>query len=196
MGLLVDGLVVAFFLFQIWTGWRTGLLGQVMSMAGIGLGVVVSATLAPAMGARLLGVVTDSPVHAKLVAFLMILASVSFMLRIMALWAQFESSRWLTKEDRQRRATNDRVMGSVFGAAKGALLALVLVAVSVSFWPEFSGWPHSRLASPLAETGARLLPEGYAERVSAWAADTSRELGDALDRPASAQALNAPHRAR
>ncbi|MCZ7648720.1 MAG: CvpA family protein [Planctomycetota bacterium] len=158
--MLTDILLVAFLLFQAWMGWRSGLMWQAVAMASVGFGVLLGTALAPALGARLLGTVTGSAFHAKLVGFLFVAGVVCLALRIAATWAEQQSETGLPPKEREVRRGHDRILGGIFGALKGGVIALVLAAAAVTLWPQEQVWQSSRLVPPLAQAGARLLPDG------------------------------------
>jgi uncharacterized membrane protein required for colicin V production len=181
VGELTDLLLAGFLLFQTWLGWRSGLLWQVAGLASVGFGVMLGAALAPSLGARLLGLVTENPFHAKLLAFLLIAAVVGFTLRMTAVWAEAQSESGVARKERERRRQEDRILGGIFGALKGLVLALVLVAAGVGLAPYSALWKSSCLAPPFATAGARLLPEGGVRAMQEWVEESKEQLCEGLE---------------
>jgi len=180
-GWLVDGLIIGFLFLQTFLGWRRGLLWQAAGVASIGFGVVLGLMLAPALGGYLLDHVTSEPFRAKLIAFLFILGLVGFTLRLAAAWAEVHTEKGLPRQERDLRRADDRILGGIFGALKGSVLALIIIAACVSFYPRSAVWQESSLAGPLAVAGSRLLPEGAVREVRRWAADSAADVRKGLD---------------
>jgi uncharacterized membrane protein required for colicin V production len=84
IGSLVDLSIVLFLILQTFLGWRRGLLWQAAGVASIGFGVAAGMMLAPSIGERLNERVTSNPFHARLAAFLFVVAIVGFILRMAA----------------------------------------------------------------------------------------------------------------
>lgn len=180
-GWMIDALIVAFLVLQTFLGWRRGLLWQVAGVASIGFGVAIGGALAPAIGARLLENVTSDLFRAKLIGFLFVLALVGFILRMLAAWAEVRTETGLKKEDRDSRRAQDRILGGIFGALKGCVIALIATAACVAIYPSSTLWENSSLARPLALAGSRLLPEGAVQEVSQWASKSAVSLKRGLD---------------
>jgi uncharacterized membrane protein required for colicin V production len=181
MGWTVDAVIVGFLLLQTFLGWRRGLLWQAAGVASIGFGVALGQVLAPSIGALMLDHVTSSPFKAKLIAYLLVLGLVGFLLRLAAAWAEVQAERGLPKNERNLRRADDRILGGIFGALKGSILALVLVTVGVTFFPKSRVWNDSTLAEPLAVAGSRLLPEGAVGEVKQWVSRSTSEVSQGLD---------------
>jgi hypothetical protein len=113
--------------------------------------------------------VTSDAFHAKLAGFLLVFGVVCFALRMTVSYIEVRAERGLAKEERDKRRSKDRIMGGVFGAVKGLLLAAILVAACVSFFPKSALWKQSHLASSLATAGCRMLPDGAVKEVREWA---------------------------
>lgn len=177
---LVDVLLVLFLIYQTYMGWRSGFFAQVTALASIGFGVMVGTVLAPSLGARLLGVVTENHFHAKLMAFLLVMAMVCFLLRIATVYAEARSEEGVSKGEREKRKRDDRVLGSVFGALKGSVVILVLLAGLAGLAPELGIWQQSCLAPPLATAGRRLLPDDAPDRVQEWLERSKEEVCEGL----------------
>jgi uncharacterized membrane protein required for colicin V production len=180
-GLFIDGLIVGFLLLQTYLGWRRGLLWQAAGVASIAFGVILGLYFAPRLGEFFNERVTSNVFRARMVAFLLILCSVGFTLRIMAAWAEVHSENGLPKKEREIRRAGDRILGGMFGAVKGCVLVLVIVSACVSMYPASRFWPASMLALPLANAGSRLLPEGAVSQVQRWAADSALNVQQGLD---------------
>lgn len=180
-GTFVDGCIIAFLVLQTFLGWRRGLLWQAAGVASIGFGVVLGLALAPSIGVRLLDHVTSDPFKAKLIAFLFVMGFVGFSLRMAAAWAEVQAEKDLPKQERDARRADDRILGGIFGAVKGSVLALVIVAAAVSFYPKHDVWNKSTLAAPLAIAGSRLLPEGAVGEVKRWASRSAGDVSEGLD---------------
>ncbi|HYF51199.1 MAG TPA: CvpA family protein [Planctomycetota bacterium] len=180
-GMLLDAAIVGFLLLQTFLGWRRGLLWQAAGVASIGFGVVLGLALAPSIGARLLDHVTSDPFKAKLIAFLFILGMTGFLLRMAAALAEVQSERGLPPEEKKLRRADDRILGGIFGALKGSVLTLVIIAAAVTFYPANPIWHDSTLARPLAIAGSRLLPEGAVKEVKRWATRSAGDVSKGLD---------------
>ena len=180
MGWITDLALVAFLVAQTWLGCRRGLLWQATALASLGFGLVLGLLLAPALGARLVGHLTQDPFHAQIVAFLFVAGLLGLGLRLLAAWAEAQSEQGLSKKEREERRGHDRVLGGMFGALKGCVLAAVLVAAGVTLWPDAVVWQNSRLAPPLAQAGARALPHGGVESLAAWLERSTKHLGERL----------------
>jgi len=181
VGPCTDILLVAFLLLQTWVGWRSGLLWQVTGLATLGLGLALGTVLAPSLGSRLKPILGCDTFPAEVVAFLFVAGLVGVTLRMLASWAEQHSENNVPKPEREQRRADDRILGGIFGALKGLVLALVLVVAGVSLWPKSSAWQDSRLAPPMATAGARLLPEGAIDEVRTWVATKGGKLRRDLD---------------
>ncbi len=181
MGWSIDLVIVGFLILQTFLGWRRGLLWQVAGVASIGFGIAIGMTLAPAIGARLVENVTSDLFRANLIGFLFVVGLVGFSLRMLAAWAEVRTETGLPKDERDKRRAHDRILGGIFGALKGSVLALIIVAASVSIYPKCNLWTDSRLAGPLAVAGSRLLPDGAVQEVSQWASKSAVSLKRGLE---------------
>jgi uncharacterized membrane protein required for colicin V production len=180
-GWLFDGCIIGFLILQTFLGWRRGLLWQVAGVASIGFGVAIGMALSPAIGARLVDNVTSDLFRARMVGFLFVVALVGFLLRMLAAWAEVRTETGLKREERDSRRAQDRILGGIFGALKGSVLALIIVAACVAIYPESALWNRSTLARPLAVAGSRLLPEGAVDEVGQWASKSAISLKRGLD---------------
>lgn len=180
-GRLFDGGIIIFLLLQTYLGWRRGLLWQAAGVASIFFGVLLGWLLSPLAGAALHEHITSNPFRARLVGFLFVVASVGCALRMLAAWAEVRSEQGLPKPERDRRRADDRILGGIFGALKGCVLALVLVAAAVTCFPDFRAWPQSALVPPLAAAGSRLLPSGAVKEAAQWASRSAAEMQRGLE---------------
>lgn len=180
MGLLIDVLLIAFLVYQTYLGWRSGFLWQVAGLASAGFGVIVGAATAPSLGSRLLGTVTSNPFHAKLAAFLLAAGLVCIAFRMAAVYADARSDEGVSKKEREVRRRDDRVLGCIFGAIKGSVLTLVILAGLAGFVPGNAMWNESRLAPSMANAGMRLLPSGIAQSLQAWLDESKVAVCDGL----------------
>jgi len=180
-GSLADALIVAFLVLQTFLGWRRGLLWQVAGVASIVFGVLLGWAFAPSLGRFVNNHISSNQLHARLVAFLFMLGTVGLATRLLAAWAQVRSERGLGKQERELRRAEDRILGGMFGALKGCILALILVAAAASYFPASGVWPQSALAGPLARAGARLLPEGAVKEMTQWANRSVADIRNELD---------------
>jgi len=177
----VDCFIVGFLILQTYLGWRRGLLWQVAGVASLAFGVILGLVLAPYLARILTEHVTSNLFRAKLIAFLFVIGSVGLCLRIAAAIAEVHSEKGLPKKERELRRADDRILGGIFGALKGSVLSLVIVAAAVTLYPHAPLWNESRLASPLAVAGSRLLPGGAVNEVRRWAARSAMDIREGLD---------------
>jgi len=168
-GLLIDLALVGFLCLQCFLGWRRGFLWQVAGMASIGFGVLLGIFCAPFLAKHLMHYVTSEPFRARTTAFLFILGSVGLIFRLLAAWAEVSADRGVSKKEREERRAQDRILGSGLGAVKGLVVAMIVTAACVAFFPNSSVWKRSHLAGSMAEAGSRLLPDGAVREVGAWA---------------------------
>lgn len=180
-GWLVDASIAAFLLLQTFLGWRRGFLWQAAGVASIAFGVLLGLFFSPALGDIFSDQITSNPFHARLIAFMFILGSVGLSLRLAAAWAEVSTERGLPKKEKEKRRAEDRILGGIFGAVKGSVIALVLIAAAVSLQPESTLWNHSLLATPLSDAGSRLLPGGAAQDALQWATRSVTQLCKELD---------------
>jgi uncharacterized membrane protein required for colicin V production len=181
VGFFIDCMIVAFMVFHTYLGWRRGLLWQVAGVASIAFGVILGLCLAPYLGEFISEHLTSNQFRAKLIGFLFVFSCVGLTLRLAAAWAEVRTETGLPKKERDAKRADDRILGGIFGALKGSVLALVFVAAGVSFYPGSKVWPQSKLAEPLAIAGSRLLPDGAVKEVRRWAAQSAMELSQGLD---------------
>lgn len=180
-GWITDTCIVGFLILQTFLGWRRGLLWQAAGVASIAFGVALGMALAPTLGARLTECVTSDPFRAQMTAFLFIVALFGFLMRMLAAWAEVRTEAGLKREERETRRAQDRILGGIFGAVKGCVIALIVVAAGVAVYPDSGLWGRSRLAAPLALAGSRLLPDGAVDEVSQWASKSAVSLKRGLD---------------
>ncbi|HLX63516.1 MAG TPA: CvpA family protein [Planctomycetota bacterium] len=169
LGWCVDIGVILFLVLHTFLGWRRGLLWQAAGVTSLAFGVGLGLAFAPALSKYALNRVTSDPLHAKLVAFLFVFGIVGFSLRLLASAAEVYSERGVPKEERAKRRSKDRVLGGIFGAIKGLVLAAIIIAACVSFYPNQPVWKKSHLAASFATAGSRLLPQGAVKEVRDWA---------------------------
>jgi uncharacterized membrane protein required for colicin V production len=169
MGWMVDAAILGFLILQSFLGWRRGLLGQAAGVASLLFGVGLGLILAPNLGAYAMERVTTDPFHANLIGFLLVFGLVGLTLRIVAASVEVHSEKGLPKDERERRRAKDRILGGVLGALKGLVVAAILVAACVAFFPKCNAWRQSKLAGAMATAGSRLLPDGAVHEVTSWA---------------------------
>ena len=180
-GTIVDVVIVFFLILQSFLGWRRGLLWQAAGVASMGFGVVLGWALSPLLSELFLEHVTSEPFHAKLAAFLLIMGTVGFSLRIAAAWAEVSAEAGVPRGVRDQRRADDRVLGGIFGAFKGCIITLLIIAACVSLYPKWAMWRESSLARPFAIAGSRLLPEGAVGEVKRWAGESVAEIRHGLN---------------
>jgi uncharacterized membrane protein required for colicin V production len=173
LGGMIDGGIVAFLILQTFLGWRRGLLWQAAGVASIAFGVLLGLLLTPMFSEFLTRNITSDSFRAKLIGFIFIVGCVGVLLRLAAAWAEVQSESGLQKKQKEVRRAHDRVLGGIFGAVKGSVLALLLIAAAVTFSPQSRVWRHSSLAEPMAIAGSRLLPDGAVIEVKRWVARSS-----------------------
>lgn len=168
-GICVDGGILLFLVIHSFMGWRRGLMWQAAGGLSVGLGVGLGWLLSPAIGALALERVTSNPLHAQLLGFLLVFGLVGFMLRIVAAFVEVHSEKGLAKDERDRRRAKDRILGGIFGALKGLVMAAIVVAAGVAFFPAGPAWKKSYFAGSFATAGSRLLPNGAVKEMREWA---------------------------
>ncbi|HEY3320778.1 MAG TPA: CvpA family protein [Planctomycetota bacterium] len=177
----IDGLILAFLLLQTFLGFRRGLLWQAAGVASLAFGVILGWFLAPALAPYLTERITSDLFRAKLIVFLFVLASVGFTLRLIAAWAEVRSESGVPSKVREARRADDRILGGIFGAMKGCVLSMLIIAGLVSIYPDSKIWPRSNLAGPLATAGLRLLPAGAIQDAKRWALESASDMQKGLD---------------
>jgi|GEM_PF-1979964 len=180
-GWFVDCCIGGFLLLQTFLGWRRGFLWQVAGVASLAFGVLLGLFFSPFVGEFFSEHITSNPFHARLLAFFLIVGSVGLSLRLAAAWAEVRTESGLPKKEKELRRAEDRILGGIFGAVKGSVLALVIIAAAVSLQPESALWNHSLLATPLSDAGSRLLPGGAAQDALHWATRSATQLRKELD---------------
>jgi Colicin V production protein len=141
------------------------------------LGLFLTPLIAPFLQAH----VTSNGFHARLIAFFFVLGGTGFLLRMAASVAEVKSESNLPKQERDLRRADDRILGGVFGALKGSVLALLLVAAAVTFFPRLRLWNESALAHPLSVAGSRLLPANVMRDAAGWASRSAEDVRTGLD---------------
>jgi uncharacterized membrane protein required for colicin V production len=169
LGWLIDGGIVCFLVLQTFIGWRRGLLWQAAGVASVAFGVLLGLLLAPAFSGFVSRHICNDLLQARVICFIFIMGCVGLLLRLAAAWAEVRSESGLQKQQKETRRAHDRVLGGIFGALKGFVLALLLIAIAVTVSPQSRLWRHSALAEPMAAAGSRLLPDGAALAVQRWA---------------------------
>jgi uncharacterized membrane protein required for colicin V production len=96
-------------------------------------------------------------------------------------WAEAKSEEGLNEKEKEERRSQDRVLGGVFGALKGSVMALLITAASASIWPQWDCWREAHLAPHLARSGARLLPSGAENHLRSWLNSSAKNLQENLD---------------
>lgn len=180
-GLAVDAIVLGFLVLHTFLGWRRGLLWQAAGVASLGLGVGLGLLLAPALAKVAMERITSDPFRAKLVGFLLVFGLSGFTLRMAAAFFEVYVEKGLPREDRLRRRARDRILGGAFGAVKGLVMAAIVIAACVAFYPESKLWRHSKLTGSMAAAGSRLLPEGAVAEVRSWAKQHVTSISENLD---------------
>ncbi len=168
-GVGVDGGILFFLILHTFLGWRRGLVWLAAGGLSVGLGVGLGLLFSPMIGVYALERVTTNPLHARLVGFLAVFGLVGFSLRILAAAVIVHSEKGLPSDERDRRRKRDRIFGGIFGAFKGLVLAAIMIATSVAFFPDSAAWKKSHLAGVFATTGSRLLPSGAVQELRVWA---------------------------
>ncbi len=181
LGHLTDIAILLFLFLQTFLGWRRGLLWQVAGVASLCFGMLLAWLLGPLLSPWLIEHVTSDPLRAKLVAFLLVVGGVGLTVRVLAAWAEAQTEQGLARKEREERRGQDRILGGIFGALKGCIVAALIIAGLVSSAPASQFWRHSRLAQPLATVGSRLLPEGAVREVRLWAARSAADWQQGLD---------------
>lgn len=180
-GTLFDLSVLGFLMLQTFLGWRRGFLWQVAGVASITFGVILGLFLAPHLSGWVNTYITSNLFHAKLMSFFFVLGLTGFLLRMAASIAEVYSERNLPKKEKDLRRADDRILGGIFGALKGSVMALMIVAAAYTFFPQWAIWRDSSLAEPMAVAGSRLLPTGAVREAARWSEHSAKDLRVGLD---------------
>ena len=180
---LIDLALVGYLCLQCFLGWRRGFLWQVAGMASIGFGMLIGILCAPFLAKHLMSHVTSEPFRARTIAFLFIIGSVGIVFRLLAAWAEVSADRGVSKKEREERRAQDRILGSGLGAVKGLLVAMIVSAACVAFFPNSTVWKRSHLAGNMAQAGSILLPDGAVREVGAWAKAQITTLQQSMNKP-------------
>ena len=168
-GVYVDGGIVIFLLVHSFMGWRRGLMWKAAGGLSVGLGIGLGLYFSPMLSQYALERVTSNPLHAQLIGYLAIFGLTGFVLRIIAAIVEVQAEKGLPKPERDRRRAKDRILGGIFAALKGLVIASILIAAGVAFFPSGAIWKKSMLAAPFATVGSRLLPNGAVAEMRSWA---------------------------
>jgi membrane protein required for colicin V production len=155
--LIVIGIVGLSTVFAFWRG----LIRVVMSLVGLVAAVLAAIHLAPS-AANLLLMLSDNPVTRYLVAFALIFIVVVLICGLLG---------WMLS--RAIRAVGlgfvDRLLGAVFGVARGVLIAVIAVLLAgLTTLPRQEWWQNATFAQPLVIAALSLrpwLPQALAQRL-------------------------------
>jgi membrane protein required for colicin V production len=155
--LIVIGIVGLSAVFAFWRG----LVRVVMSLVGLVAAVLAAIHLSPS-ASNLLLVLSDNPVTRYLVAFALIFIVVVLICALLG---------WLLS--RAVRAIGlgfvDRVLGAVFGVARGVLIVVIGVLLAgLTTLPRQEWWQNASFAPPLVIAALSLrpwLPQALAQRL-------------------------------
>ena len=155
--LIVIGIVGLSAVFAFWRG----LIRVVMSLVGLVAAVLAAIHLSPA-ASNLLLVLSDNPITRYLVAFALIFIVVALICALLG---------WLLS--RAVRAIGlgfvDRVLGAVFGVARGVLIVVIAVLLAgLTTLPRQEWWQNASFAPPLVIAALSLrpwLPQALAQRL-------------------------------
>jgi membrane protein required for colicin V production len=155
--LIVIAIVALSALFAFWRGF----IRVVMSLVGLVAAVLAAIHLAPSASSYLT-MMSDNPVTRYLVAFALIFVVVALICGLLG---------WMLS--RAVRAVGlgfvDRVLGAVFGVARGVLIVVIAVLFAgLTTLPRQEWWQNASFAPPLVIAALSLrpwLPQALAERL-------------------------------
>lgn len=155
--LIVIGIVGLSTVFAFWRG----LIRVVMSLVGLIAAVLAAIHLSPS-ASNMLTLLSDNPVTRYLVAFALIFIVVVLICALLG---------WVLS--RLLRAIGlgfvDRLLGAVFGVARGVLIAVIAVLLAgLTTLPRQEWWQNALFAPPLVVAALSLrpwLPEALAQRL-------------------------------
>jgi len=140
--------------------WR-GLVRVVMSLVGLIVAVLAAIHLSPATSSKLT-MLSDSPATRYLVAFALIFIVVALIFALLG-WLLWRAIRAIGL------GFIDRLLGAVFGVARGVLIAVIAVLLAgLTTLPRQEWWQNALLAPPLVVAALSLrpwLPQAMAQRL-------------------------------
>jgi membrane protein required for colicin V production len=140
--------------------WR-GLIRVVMSLVGLVAAVLAAIHLSPS-ASNILTALSDNPVTRYLVAFALIFIVVALIFALFG-WLLWRTIRAIGL------GFVDRVLGAVFGVARGVLIAVIGVLLAgLTTLPRQDWWQNALFAPPLVVAALSLrpwLPQALAQRL-------------------------------
>jgi membrane protein required for colicin V production len=140
--------------------WR-GLVRVVMSLTGLVAAVLAAIHFSP-WASNLLLVLSDSPVTRYMAAFALIFIAVALIFALLG-WLLAKAVRAIGL------GFIDRMLGAVFGVARGVLIAVVgVLFAGLTALPRQDWWQNASFAPPLVVAALSLrpwLPQALAQRL-------------------------------
>ncbi len=156
----LDVVLLVFLAWQAWRGFRLGLINSLIKLVGWGLALWLGSALARQVAPTLSGWVAD-PAGQRLLAFVLVAGLVLLMLVGVGL---------LLRRVVQAMALGpaERVLGGLFGLAKGGVVVLLLVAM-LERWVSDSGlWQRSQVIAVLSPWAPSVLGTSRQVVGQAW----------------------------
>lgn len=156
-----DYLVIAIVGFSLLFGLWRGVIGEIIALLAWGLGIFAAIEFGELVGNRLFTGISDPAVRTLAACMLIFVGILVTMALIRLLISRMVKALGLT--------VSDRLLGMIFGIARGGLVVLVLVALGgMTAAPKQPWWREATLAPPL-ETAVMVarqwLPDDLAKRI-------------------------------
>jgi membrane protein required for colicin V production len=158
---LFDWFLLAILLYSTIRAFLCGIFRELFALAGVTLGILLASWNYPRV-AVMLGRFISTPTAAQLVAFFLILVTVNILCSLLG--------RLLSQTARAiGLGFFDRLLGAVFGLARGCLLAVAIMMAAAAFYPQTESISKSSLA-PYFLAGAHavsfVVPHDMQQRIS------------------------------
>lgn len=156
-----DYLVIAIVGFSLLFGLWRGVIGEIIALLAWGLGIFAAIEFGGPVGNRLFAGISDPAVRTLAACVAIFVGVLVVMALIRLVISRMVKALGLT--------VSDRLLGMMFGIARGALVVLVLVALGgMTAAPKQPWWREATLAPPL-ETAVMVarqwLPDDLAKRI-------------------------------
>jgi membrane protein required for colicin V production len=156
-----DYLVIAIVGFSLLFGLWRGVIGEIIALLAWGLGIFAAIEFGEQVGNQLFTGVSDPAVRVLAGCVLLFVGVLVVMALIRLVISRMVKALGLT--------VSDRLLGMIFGVARGLLVVMVLVGLGgMTVAPKQAWWREATLAPPL-ETAVMVarqwLPDDLAKRI-------------------------------